>query len=377
MIAGIAAVTQGWPWHQEFAGPEDFAQKSGRVERDAEGFSVASAFVGAPFRRLQLASTVCAALADLAEARAEANPGVALLHAGAVEKGGQVTAFVGRSRAGKSTLVARLGAEPDLRIYCDDMLPVEQDGRALALGIAPRIRLPLPAAASPLFRAHVANCIGLQDKSYAYITSPNLAKHGARGSLKTIFWLVRRRRGRTRVNAVATAEALARLQQSDMQVCADTAAHSLRLATILAGVTCLELVYADLEDAVATIRAVLDGELVALSAITSHNRAAPKRTKPAPQDLALMRDPMTAPRHGETGLWLVRRNAGGLVQLNPVGAAVWELLDGGATPAAIAEDISALFPDVAPARIAADVALLLGQMLDAGLVHPVGGTLTP
>ncbi len=46
VIAGIAAVTQGWPWHQEFAGPEDFAQKSGRVERDAEGFSVASAFVG-------------------------------------------------------------------------------------------------------------------------------------------------------------------------------------------------------------------------------------------------------------------------------------------------------------------------------------------
>jgi hypothetical protein len=376
-IAGIAAVTRGWTLRQEPAVAADFVQPAGRVARDAEGFSVASAFVGGAFRRLELASSVCAALADLAEARAEANPGVALLHAGAVETGGQVTAFIGRSRAGKSTLVARLGAEPDLRIYGDDMLPVAPDGTALALGIAPRIRLPLPEAASPLFRAHVADCIGICDGNYAFLAVPNLAPHGAQASLRTIFWLDRRRRGRARVTAVAPSEALERLRQSDMQVPADAGAHAARLATILAEVTCLELVYADLEEAVAAIRAVLDSKPAALAALAAPGRARPKRARPAPRDLALMRDPLAAPRPAGTGLWLVRRNAGGLVRLNAVGAAVWELLDGGATPAAIARDLSEVFPDVAPATIAADVARLLGEMLETGLVHPAEGRPAP
>ena len=86
-----------------------------------------------------------------------------------------------------------------------------------------------------------------------------------------------------------------------------------------------------------------------------------------------MRDPLAAPRPAGTGQWLVRRNAGGLVRLNAMGAAVWELLDGGATPAAIARDLSEVFPDVAPATIAADVARLLGVLLETGLVHPVEG----
>jgi hypothetical protein len=332
--------------------------------------------VDTPFSGLPVASTVCAALADVAEAWAEGQPEVSVLHAAAVEVRGQVAAFVGRSRAGKSTLVARLGAQRGLAVYCDDMLPVNPDGTAVALGIAPRIRLPLPARASPVFRAHVAEWGGLADDSYAFLPTPNLAPHGTRAPLGTLVWLDRRRRGKPSLHAVPMDEALARLRHADMQTGADSGARDARLAAILTGVTCLELVYSDLEEAVEALGRLLGtagnttGAPVVAQARRRRRAAGGGRARGVADDLPLRRDPLAALRPAPTGVWLVRRNAGGLVHLNAVGAAVWDLLDDGATGAEIADALAEVFPQVDAAQIRADVAGLLGQMMEAGLVHP-------
>ena len=53
--------------------------------------------------------------------------------------------ILGNNRAGKSTLTVRLMAE-GLVSHGDDMLGLEPEGTMIALGIAPRLRLPLPAA---------------------------------------------------------------------------------------------------------------------------------------------------------------------------------------------------------------------------------------
>jgi hypothetical protein len=169
---------------------------------------------------------------------------------------------------------------------------------------------------------------------------------------------------------VPAAEALARLREADMQTAEDAGARAARLAAIVAGVTCLEMVYADLEEAVAAIGGLMGGDAGAPAVAPARARRAQVRRRAVPHDLWLVRDPLAATRSAPAGAWLTRRHAAGLVHLNPVGAAVWDLLAEGATCAAIAATLAEVFPQVGEGQILEDVALLLGQMLEAGLVHP-------
>jgi len=370
VISGISAVTRGWDRTYGPASPTDLDKGAGRVDRGQRGFDVASSFVETRFMGLPLASAVCAALADVAEARAATYPEVALLHAAAVEMRGQVVAFVGRSRAGKSTLVARLGMRDDLLVYCDDMLPVNPDGTAVALGIAPRIRLPLPPAAKPAFCAHVAAATVLVDDSYAFLSTPNLAPYGTTAKLGAVVWLDRSARGKPRISAVPAAEAISRLREADMQTADDAGARATRLEAIVAGVTCLEMVYADLEEAVATICSLMGGAEGAPALTPARARRGKGRRRAVPPDLPLVRDPLAVTRPAPSGLWLTRRNASGLVHLNSVGAAIWELLEEGATCTGVSAVLAEVFPEIEERQILADVEQLLGDMLDVGLVHP-------
>jgi hypothetical protein len=56
-------------------------------------------------------------------------------------------------------------------------------------------------------------------------------------------------------------------------------------------------------------------------------------------------------------------------RLNPVAAAVWQLLAGPLTCEDVACVLAEAFPDEPAARIAADVALLLGAMEAGGVVE--------
>ncbi|MFP5482167.1 MAG: hypothetical protein ACLGGW_02685, partial [Gammaproteobacteria bacterium] len=102
------------------------------------------------------------------------------LHAGAVAISNRLIAITGPRRAGKSTLIARLCAEPDLQIFCDDVLPISPLGEGVALGVAPRLRLPLPAKASQHFKQFARQHLGPHDNRYGYLCTTNLAGNGTR-----------------------------------------------------------------------------------------------------------------------------------------------------------------------------------------------------
>lgn len=374
VLAGMDRVTHGWPHGRLAPAATNAVDPACRVVRTAQGYDVQSAFIPAPFTDLPLASTVCAVLADIAEARTEAWPAATVIHAAAVEIEGQVVAFIGPSRAGKSTLAARLGAEPDLTLYCDDMLPVLPDGTAVALGIAPRIRLPLPTALSEEFRAHIRASTALADESYAFLTTPNLAPHGTRAPLAALVWLDRCTSGAVRFLNVPPSEAFARLGDARMQIGEGQGVIPGPLLSVIADLPCLELSYTDLEEAVSAIRALFDNAGADLSTLAETRQAsAPSACLPVAPCLVLKRDRLAAARPAPSGLWLTRRNSAAIVHLNQVGAAVWQLLGLPASAAMIAQDLAEVFPEVGAARIAEDVARLLGQMLQAGLVHPSDG----
>jgi hypothetical protein len=97
------------------------------------------------------------------------NPDLFCLHSAAVEFAAGLVVFPGVQRAGKSTLSAAL-ARAGHTVFCDDVLPIEAGSHAgLALGLLPRLRLPLPANVSPRFRSFVAERSSLSRSHFVYL----------------------------------------------------------------------------------------------------------------------------------------------------------------------------------------------------------------
>lgn len=77
--------------------------------------------------------------------------------------------FPSVQKAGKSTLVAELAMRGH-RVFCDDVLPIDLTRRlGIALGISPRVRLPLPQSLSARHLHFVNSRIRLSDRYAAYI----------------------------------------------------------------------------------------------------------------------------------------------------------------------------------------------------------------
>lgn len=170
-IDAVAGRLHGWrvaPWRGP--APAPFAAIEGADGR----YRLHARRRAAPLACDGTAAAVCAAMAELALAHAEARPDRLLLHAGSVAIGGRLMAFPAPGRAGKSTLAAQLACRGG-RVFSDDLLALDlASGQAVALGIAPRVRLPLPDGFAPETRAWIGRHRGLDapDGTYSYLALP-------------------------------------------------------------------------------------------------------------------------------------------------------------------------------------------------------------
>jgi hypothetical protein len=341
-------------------------------------YDVVSDYLDAPFRRLPVAAAVCSVLADLSEAYVDAHPGTRALHCGAVQIAGQMILLTGRGRAGKSTLIARLSMEPGVRVFCDDVLPIHPDGRAIALGVPPRVRLPLPPAAAPAFVAHVAGSGGCSDGRYAFVPGPSIAPHGTDGRPRVLLRLRRTPDAHARLHPMTPAEAVSLMLAQDMSLQQDGAAHIDRVSAMAGAMLCATLVYADLEDAVRLLHD-LAGRL-ALGQDPDFAAGPPPEDDPRPAippaDTARLwrREDGVAVRHAQGAAYLWDPTSGRYFHLNTVALACWHLLETPMTGATLAREVGWLFevPDTGADRAAveADIGRLLGQLHDGGLVTP-------
>ena len=138
----VGLILQGWS-----------PQPVGRIDPQARMSSVLghdgvyaanSSYLNETIHGLGVAGAACAVIADLAEDYFGTRPGCLALHCAAFQFSGRLIAMTGPRRAGKSTLAARITQETDMALFCDDVLPLLPNGQAIGLGIAPRLRLPLP-----------------------------------------------------------------------------------------------------------------------------------------------------------------------------------------------------------------------------------------
>jgi hypothetical protein len=372
---GLEDILAGWPVEfRPLARPED---ARGEVlsalhpSPDGTTYALASLYTDAPLYGLGLAGGLCGLLADVLTAHAEANPGTLTLHCGAVRFGDGLAVLCGPRRAGKSTLVARLAAEPDLAVFCDDVLPVDVEGHGLALGVAPRLRLPLPTGASARFRDHVEAHLGPADDRYGFLCAPTVARHGARAPIAALIVLHRQDSGPARLHHLDPGEAMQHLLArnfGDLQ----TPAHAFALAEgIAARARCLTLIYADLEDAVALLRRALLGDGV--------DMAPPLPPAPATCATVAPTDPDTVWTCADDAV--IRRVGGSaflwrpadttLWQMNPVAEMVWTALKIPGSARDVADTLADLFPEEKPDRLLADTAALLARLADHDLVRSV------
>lgn len=321
---------------------------------------------------LPLASAVCALIADLSLDWSETAQGFIGLHGGAVELGGKLLLLTGKAKAGKSTLITRLALEKNVTFFCDDVLPVKPNGIGISLGIAPRLRLPVPAGSQPLKRLTEASLI-LADDRYAYVRVPNQAQHGTTALLGGIILLDRREGKTARLHHLDPAEALTTLLRQSITnfPSADDAYAHARTLTMTR--PCLRLVYSDLEDATALIVKTFSDTNSAPKILPSLPPTAidvETTVSPAPKDKLFRRmQSLRLRRHGNAAfLWQPGETM--IWQLNSVALAVWLMLEIPSSASEMAEAMDGMFPETTFTRLMRDIAQLLAQLEASGLAEP-------
>lgn len=378
LLDGLRQCIVGWPFRLVPLVPERGASDPPLCVIEPRGpgrFRAHSRYLDEPLDSLFLATALCVVLADLSQAYSDL-PGdhVFGLHCGGVVIGARGVILAGERRAGKSTLVARLSGEAGIELLGDDVLPVTADGSVIGLGLAARLRLPLPDAASPRFKAYVRQWLGPFDDRYGYLLTPALAPHGRRLRAEAFILLDRRPDAPATLHTLPADELLrAVVERSiagpDGPEAVFDAARA--LSSRLVG---LRLIYSDLDDAAALLLAAFpsDGKAVAGSVplappLPPHSAAAQAATRPTPS-ARCRRSAGTATRRIGDAAFLWRPGDGMLWHLNPTAQAIWTLLARPATPRTLARHLGNLFPTEPSQRLLDDTRSLLGRLADEGFV---------
>lgn len=148
---------------------------------------------------------------------AAALPDQCVIHAGAAEIDGRLVLFVGDTMAGKSSLAIHLAAA-GRRVFGDDRMivaaPADAAPSAMALGLARKLRLPLPADFDPAATAY-AKALGRDagggEVVYLRADPARTARFGERLPIAAIVMLDRRSGAPAAMTRVGAAEAIRKL----------------------------------------------------------------------------------------------------------------------------------------------------------------------
>jgi hypothetical protein len=341
--------------------------------QQAGTFDIESAYLDEPLRGLPMASAVCAVVADLLEAFSEQATTPIVFHAGAFAIDNRLIAITGPGRAGKSTLISRLCAEPKLQVFCDDVLPVGPQGEGIALGVSPRLRLPLPADSSEAFRQMVARHLGPHDSRYGYVCPATLAPHGTHLPLSALVVLDRQADTPARLHHIQQDDGLFYALQQNMGHFESPGEALAATQALLGGITCVRLVYSNLEEAVQLLQQAFSSPTGIAPDVQVHDAghwnplkaAAPKPVNS--KQIFSRTAGATLRRVGETAfLW---RNGEHCVwRLNAVAQAVWGILEIPGTAIEVTEVLAEIFVQVPRKKLEADVRSMMGMMREEGFL---------
>ncbi len=337
-----------------------------------------------PFYEDTGVSAVCSFIVDFVHSYILDNPDLLCLHCGAAEIAGRLVVFPSATRAGKSTLISRLSGA-GVRVFTDDLLPITPDDRGMGLGIAPRLRLPLPEIASEPFRRFVVDHAGPDDPDYLYLDLPTEvhATHGETAPLGAVVLLQREAGARAELLPAATGQSLKHLIVQNLARDGAATAMIDRLHAIVSALPCFTLRYSDLDEAAELLKSRF-ADWEALS-----DEEAGEAPHPAPPAIADEHLParMEGPRsvaidgarYSQTAgvqlrvvdghLFLADAEDRAVFHLNTTGAGIWNLLENAASHAEAVDVLGVAFPNVDRTAIAHNVAEVMSDLYDAGLIR--------
>ena len=336
-----------------------------------------------PRRQFDPVNAVCDAISALALALPSERPDLICLHAAGVDFGGRLVIFPNIRKAGKSTLAAAL-AQAGYPVFSDDVIPVSFDARqrahGMAMGIAPRLRLPLPGGAGRGFHDWVGEVAGPSNRQYQYLTLPDHPQHGATLPLGAFVILDRRDEPvAPRLDQVAPDQAMDALLYQNFT----RDRHSgdiLRLfAATLAELPVYRLTYCDLDDAVEILRTGLRDMPMG----TDDEVPCPRHTFRMALPIGSVHgtfpvEARVCQRGGShaviigDALYLADANGWAIHRMDPLAAAIWAIIEDPLPLAELIDIMAVAYPQVAPAKIASDIQSLLKRLYSAGLVEAIG-----
>lgn len=321
--------------------------------------------------------TACSVIADAAGAYFYRHPELVGLHCGSVEINGQLVIFPDTYRAGKSTLTAAFAAAGQ-RVFGDDVLALNKQGEGIALGVAPRLRLPLPDAMSLEFRQFVQTHLGPQDARYGYLRLDNtqLASHGQRCPLGAILLIDRDESlNEPQLTRLQPGDGLWQLLQQNFAEHESDQALIERFLPLLQGLPCFLLRYRDAFDAAQWLTKRWGSDTLESLAPASQPRGDTPDVIPAlePTDARQWQASEAAfefPLGDE--LFVIAEEGGAIHRLNTTSRAVWALLNHEPLDLeSVSDTLTGFFAGAKFEQVRQDVAQLLAQFHHAGLIKNV------
>lgn len=176
IIAQVRRLAPDWPSSQASRNPDDDVVLN--VHECAEGWRIDGPECITPEQVYQAGYELAnGAVGAISACYLAQDPELLCLHAAAVTGVDGLTVLLGQNFAGKSTLAATLAAR-GLPLFCDDRLLVgwADPPRARALGVASKLRLPLPPGADQLLATFVEQTAIWRTLQFAILDAPGEAR---------------------------------------------------------------------------------------------------------------------------------------------------------------------------------------------------------
>jgi hypothetical protein len=392
VLAVMTSVTRGWSIvpAQRDPGPAFIT-----VSADRDGFCIAEEQCE-PFFEPTAVSAACSLITILLNRMIEGQAHLLCLHAGAVEIDGQAIIFPATHRAGKSTLMAALCLS-GCGLIADDIVPLdctEGPMQTFAAGVAPRLRLPLPASLGMPFRLAAWLHAGPDDGYYRYLRLPpaRLRAFGQRTAIGAFIFLEREEAcHECRLLAVDRADAIRILLLQNFGVAAPPDIILERMETLTSTIPAFLLRYRSLRQAATSIGRIFANRQRAAALWQHLEKGAPDLKRIAKCDdaaAACLRDRHIREcrvvrcahavfREAGGAQFLVDQDTGAIFALDVLGTAIWQMMQEPVCVADMAEAIGKLYPDINPERIAGDTESLVNALIAQKLAMVCAGPTEP
>ena len=374
VVAALTEAMPGWPITVQAAtGPVPVRY----IYRDAEGLWQGSVNEPNEFHLPSPASAACSLVGELVSQRLLNEPDLLGLHCASVEINGRLVLFPENSKAGKSTLSVAFAAA-GYRVFGDDVLGLTPQGQGVAMGVAPRLRLPLPDSFSAEFVAYSQRHAGPEDDRYRFVLPGvnGLARFNDQSPVGAIVLLERDPQTlEPEVVTLPPAEGLLQLLCQNFARQTSDATLLTRLLPLMQTVPCLLLRYSEpLAGARYLANFIkdperLNGHNASLLNVPPHHvqQSCPNIAAAALESLWVAQQGVTSYALGEE-LFLIHIASGTIHRVNSSGKIAWQLLQQQPLSGHDLSDVIASHFKAPLNEVTLDISTLLAALAQTGLI---------